>query len=209
VLVNLSESSKTYQVHLEAVDNYGSIKVSEVITVFGSSRVLNVSKSGTGVAIGKLADQNELFDVRWKSQFRNDVVIEGNLIASGLQKVTEFYTGSTAGTIQKTLASGDSIDNYKYLEILYTDDNNNGHGSTKIYSPNGRKIDLSLIEPSDNTASRTYIRRTMYTIAGDSNVFTITPSSTSRGYVQIDGATVTETKTDQNYIRIIKILGYK
>lgn len=209
VLVNLSESSNTYQVHLEAVDNYNGRKVSEVITVFGSSRALNVSKSGTGVAIGKLADQNEFFDVRWKSQFRNDVVIDGNLIATGVQKVTEFYTGSTAGTIQKTLASGDSIDNYQYLEILYTDNNNNGHGSTKIYSPNGRKIDLSLIEPSDTTASRTYIRRTMYTVAGDSNIFTITPSATSRGYVQIDGTTITQTATDQNYIKIVKILGYK
>lgn len=209
VLVNLNENSKTYQVRLQIVDNYNGTGTSSVITVFGSTRTLNITQDGTGFAIGKLADQNEYFDVRWKSQFRNDVVVDGNLIAPGVQKVVEFYTGSTAGTIQKTLSAGDNIDNYKYLEILYTDNNNNGHNSVKIYSPNGRLVDLSLIEVADSTATRTYIRRTLYTVAGDGNTLTITPSSAARGYVRIDGTTITETKTDQNYIKIIKVLGYR
>lgn len=209
VLVNLNEESKTYQVHLQIVDNYSVIGTSSVITVFGSSRILNITQDGTGVAVGMLAEQSELFDVRWKSQFRDDVVIKGDLIASGVQRVTEFYTGSTSGTITKTLVAGDSVDNYKYLEIFYTDNYNNGHNSVKVSSPNGRQVDLSLIEVADNTPTRTFIRRTMYTIVGDGNVLTITPSSTARGYVQIDGTTVTRTETNQNYIKIIKVLGYK
>lgn len=209
VLVNLKETSKTYNVYLQIVDKYNAIGTSSSTTVFGSSRALNVSKDGTGVAIGKMADQNKLFDVRWKSQFRSDVIIDGNLVATGLLKVTEFYSGSTSNTITKTLATGDSIDNYKYLEIFYTDNYNNGHNSVKVSSPNGRQVDLSLIEVADNTPTRTYIRRTMYTIVGDGNTLTITPSSTARGCVQIDNTTIIGTETNQNYIKIIKVLGYK
>lgn len=208
-VIKSCSTEKTYNIYATITDSYGGSASSTKITVFSKARTINIRSNGTGMALGKMAEQDSLLDVAWKSQFRSDVIVDGNLIANGIQRVTEFYTGSTAGTITKTLASGDSIDNYKYLEIYYTDNNNNGHNSVKIYSPNGRKIDLSLIEPSDNTASRTYIRRTMYTIAGDSNVFTITPSSTARGYVQIDGTAVTQTATDQNYIKIIKILGYK
>lgn len=209
VLVNLKETSKTYNVYLQIVDKYNAIGTSSSTTVFGSSRALNVSKDGTGVAIGKMADQNELFDVRWKSQFRSDVIIDGNLVATGLLKVTEFYSGSTSGTIQKTLSSGDSIDNYKYLEIFYTDNNSNGHNSVKVSSPNGRQVDLGLIEVADSTPTRTYIRRTMYEIIGDGNTLTITPNSIARGYVQIDDTSIIRTATDKNYIKIIKVLGYK
>lgn len=207
--VNLNESTKTYEVYLQITDSYSGVGSSSVITVFGASRILNITQDGTGVAIGKLADENELFDVRWKSHFRNDIVIDGKLIADGVFKVTEFYTGSTAGTIQKTLVNGDSLDSYKYLEIFYTDNNGNGHNSTKIYSPNGRTVYLDIIVPPGNSDQTTYIKTTKYTIVGDGNVFTITPSSTTGGGVHIEGSTIKETFTNSNYIKIIKVLGYK
>ena len=116
------------------------------------------------------------------------------------QKPVVLYSGSTSGTITLKYSSA----NYSYIEIFYADNNSNGHNSTRIYAPNGKKIDLSLIEASDNTSQRTYIRRSLYTISGS----TITPIADVCGYVQMDGTT-TSHLTGSNYIKIIRVLGYK
>lgn len=205
--IELADSETTYKVHAIVTDSLGGNNPSRTYTIYGAQKVLNIYKDGSGVAIGKKSSGSERFECRWNATFDGDVAINGNI--PGLLKETEFYTGSSAGTINKTLSSGDSLDNYKYLEIFYVDNNGNGHNSTRIYKPNGRKVDLSIIEPSDSTASRTYIRRTMYTIAGSGNTVTITPSSTARGYVDIDNTQIVTTKTDSNYIKIIRVVGYK
>ena len=123
----------------------------------------------------------------------------------------EFYTNtgtSGGGTITKTLASGDSLDNYSYLEIFYVDNYGNGHNSVRVYKPNGAQVDLSIVEVSDTIATNNYIRRTTYTISGSGTKVTITPNITTAGYIQISGTTVVQ-NTGVNYIRIRRILGYK
>lgn len=118
------------------------------------------------------------------------------------QKPETLYSSTgNAGTVTLLYSAA----NYSYLEIFYIDNNSNGHNSVRICSPNGKKIDLSIIEPSDTTASRTYIRRTMYTISET----TLTPDATKSGYVQIDGTTITQTATGTNHLKITRVLGYK
>lgn len=59
----------TYIFYARMTDIYGGNSSSNTVTVFGSSRVLNVSADGTGVAIGKMSDASRLFECRWDAQF--------------------------------------------------------------------------------------------------------------------------------------------
>ena len=125
----------------------------------------------------------------------NDIFVNGK----SLLPVTLYNSGASAGTIQLS----DSAANYSYLEIFFTDNNNNGNGSIKIESPNGKYADLSLIEQG-GTNKYTYIRRTEYLISGTS----ITPETSNAGFVLIVDNAVNQTTAGTNYIQITKVLGW-
>lgn len=125
----------------------------------------------------------------------NDIVVNGKSL---LPRV--LFTGNDLTPI--TLS--DSAANYTYLEVFYVDNNSSGFNSTRIYNPNGKTVDLSITEASDSTANRTYIRRTAFTISGN----TITPNTNTSGYVLIDGTNVSTTN-GANYIAIQRVLGYE
>lgn len=74
-LINLGETDNTYQVYLEIVDNYGGYDRTSTVTVFGQSRILNITSDGTGVAIGKMAEQSELLECRWPAKFNDHLTI--------------------------------------------------------------------------------------------------------------------------------------
>lgn len=125
----------------------------------------------------------------------NDISINGKSLIPVV-----LFTGNDLTPI--TLS--DSVANYTYIEIFYVDNNSAGFNSTRIYNPNGKTVDLSIVEPSDSTANRTYIRRTAFTISGN----TITPNTTTSGFVLIDGTNVSTTN-GANYIAIQRVLGYE
>ena len=219
VCVDLGESNNTYDVYLEIKDSYDGKCTSQSITVFGSFRILNITKDGTGVAIGKKAESSNLFDVKWPSYFndgvsiKNDLAVNGELTIGGnrLYKPTLFFSGTNNGTITITLDEEDTLDNYTYLEIFYTYEYNVGHNYTKVYVSqikDGITVDLSIVQAS-STTGRTYIRRTAYVVTCTDNVVTLKPSTEkSSGYVQIDNSTV-KTETGTNYINIRRVVGYK
>jgi hypothetical protein len=113
---------------------------------------------------------------------------------------TTLYNSSEGTTGTVTL--NDSAEKYSYLEIFYKDNNSNGHNSIKVYSPHGKKIDISTVEPSDGNIAITFIRRSLYAISGTS----ITPSVATCGYVKIDGTSVTHT-IGVNYLTIVRVIG--
>lgn len=115
----------------------------------------------------------------------------------GEEVIYDNESGST-GTITLTTAASQ----YVYLEIYFTDNNNDGGGYTKVYKPNGKVIDLSLIEAS--SGATTYYRRTEYTISGTS----ISPNVEFAGYVRISTATPSHT-TGTNYIKITRVVGIR
>lgn len=55
----------TYSVYAIVTDNYGGSTNSSTITVFGASRILNIRSTGTGIAFGKLAESDNLFECKW------------------------------------------------------------------------------------------------------------------------------------------------
>lgn len=110
------------------------------------------------------------------------------------------FEGNTRGTV--TL--NDSIANYDYIEILFTDNNSKDAGSVKLCNlgSSSQTINLSLTEAS--TSASSHIRRTAYICYGN----TLTPQTTSAGYLYFSGTTVKHT-SGTNYIAILKVLGYK
>lgn len=70
LLIDLSgNTTSTYQVSAVVSDKYGGQASSQTVMVFGETRVLNITKNGTGFAIGKIAESNELFECRWSAKF--------------------------------------------------------------------------------------------------------------------------------------------
>lgn len=78
-LINLGEDSKTYSVYATITDSFGGRNSSSTITVFGSTRIFNVSKDGTGFAIGKMAEIPEgypgIFECRWPAKFDSNLMV--------------------------------------------------------------------------------------------------------------------------------------
>lgn len=113
----------------------------------------------------------------------------------------ELYNNATgsAGTI--ALSSSIPLANLKYIEVFYTDNNSLEQCSRRIYSPNEKRICLSMIEAS--SATTTYIRRTAYTCTNG----TLIPNTETSGFVKISGTAVSHT-SGSNYIKITRVLGY-
>jgi hypothetical protein len=101
------------------------------------------------------------------------------------------------------ISLSDDVTNYTYIDIFYTDNNNNGHSFIRVYNPNNKSLDLSIVEASDSTAGRTYIRRTTYEISNQ----TLTPNTLSAGYVLVDSTSVSTT-SGTNFIKINRVVGY-
>lgn len=114
--------------------------------------------------------------------------------------VVMYNSSGTADEIR--ISGGFALSYYDYIEIFYTDNNGKRGGSDRIYSPDGKTFTLSIIEPS--AANKTMIRRTEYTAES----LTITPNTTTAGYMTINGSTVSHTGAGTNYIKIVRIVGY-
>ena len=128
-------------------------------------------------------------------------------------KPTVLYS-SSAGTYG-TLTLSYSAANYTYLEIFYADNNTRQLNSAKIYSPNGKYVTLSCIEPrSGNVTPRTYIRSSGWTISGTTMTAGRTDQSeTATGiYAQlgphVGGTDIHVAVEANNKIKIFRVLGY-
>lgn len=64
------EKNSTYEVCLTITDNYGGTAKSQTVLVFGQFRAINITKDGTGIALGKMAEEPGLFDCRWPTRFK-------------------------------------------------------------------------------------------------------------------------------------------
>lgn len=80
VLINLNgNTTNTYQVQLEITDYYGNTSLSNIRTVYGSFRSVNITKDGTGIALGKMAESNQLFECRWPVKFNGLLTSTGGI----------------------------------------------------------------------------------------------------------------------------------
>lgn len=159
-LINLGNSSTTYQVYLTITDKYGKSNRSSTITVFGQSRILNIKKNGTGVALGKMAESDNLFECKWDAKFdgKCDVVgacnVAGALTANGAANIKGDLTlGTTTVIGSKDSALKYSQNNGTWQTIL-TDQNIGNYAASKSslgnYLPlSGGTLTNSLELPSN------------------------------------------------------------
>lgn len=68
-----TDTDSVYMVYLTITDYLNGSSKSSTCTVYGPLRSINVTQDGTGIAFGKLADSNELFECRWPAKFNDDV----------------------------------------------------------------------------------------------------------------------------------------
>lgn len=129
-------------------------------------------------------------------------------------KPVSLYSSSTGNVGTVTLSQ--SAANFSYLEIFYTDNNGRQGNSVRIDSPNGKYVTLDCIEPSTtNTDPRVYLRTSGWTISGTSmTVGRSDLSGANRGvygqmYPHANGTNIDVKVTANNYIKIVKVLGYK
>lgn len=64
-----TDFSKTYKVYAKIVDAYGGSSTTDTGNVFGEARIFNITSDGTGIAIGKMAEETKLFECRWDARF--------------------------------------------------------------------------------------------------------------------------------------------
>jgi hypothetical protein len=97
-LIDLGENSATYQVYLTIADNYGGSNKSSVITVFGQARVMNVRSDGNGIAFGKMAETDNLFECKWPAKLDNNCSIDGSCSVGGNLTVGTSTQSATPNT---------------------------------------------------------------------------------------------------------------
>lgn len=87
VLNNIDVAS-TYTVYAIITDNYSGSSESNKITIFSSERIINVRPKGSGIAFGKMAEYDDLFDCKWAirtgepAQTMNNLSLQHNAITS-------------------------------------------------------------------------------------------------------------------------------
>ena len=119
-------------------------------------------------------------------------------------KPKTLYDNSSGTTGTVTLS--ETAANFNYLEVFYCDNNSKEHRSIKIANPNGKTITLDTIEPYD-TDKNMYIRTTSYTI---NNTSITVKTYIYMNFWKVSGSDNCGVNVEKsNYIKIIKVIGYK
>ena len=118
------------------------------------------------------------------------------------KRTTEVVLYNDTTGSNSTITLPETSANFKYIDIFYTDNGGRTGGYTRVYSPNGKIVCLSIVEAA--ASSYTYIRRTSYTFNGTS----LTPDTTLAGYALMTGTTLSHT-IGTNYIKIKRVVGYE
>ena len=114
------------------------------------------------------------------------------------------YNNSSGTT--GTITLSETAANFNYLEIFYCDNNSKEHRSIKISNPNGKTITLDTIEPYDADKNM-YIRTTSYAI---NNTSITVKTYIYMNFWKVSGSDNCGVNVEKsNYIKIIKVIGYK
>ena len=107
---------------------------------------------------------------------------------------------NSIGTYGPITLSSSAID-FTYLEVFYMNNNSSEVQSVKVYSPNGKTIELTCIEPS-STSGVAYIRTSLWTISG-----TALTHSASK-YIKLTTNQYPSVADNTQYIKIVRVIGY-
>lgn len=63
----------TYKVYAKITDSFGGSGTSSTYTLYGTQKILNIYRDGTGVAIGKKSSGSNLFECKWPAVFDGSI----------------------------------------------------------------------------------------------------------------------------------------
>lgn len=148
---------------------------------------------------------------------RNAIDIKGNkvlkinnipfeeIISKGESILGEILFENETG-VGTNITLAKNADNYSYLEIFYKD-NDGVSNSTKVYSPNGKKVSLHITN-LNNTGNATYIKSAQATINGTTITF-VTNGFGFNGEVSFVSPSTVNTPKSNPKIYITRVVGYK
>lgn len=192
VVLSGIDIGSTYTVYATVIDNYNGSTQSDKLTILSAERTINVTQSGSGIAFGKMADTDNLFDCKWP------IKTGGNYVAT--QPISLF--NSTSNGAFGTIELNDSVANYEYLEIYYADDSGTtSPSSIRICSPNNKTIDLTCTQAS---SASVYIIISRYTVVGNAINFI----RSKRVTLQNSSSPGISETTSTSYTRILRVLGF-
>lgn len=169
--------SKSYEIIVEVSDK---LSVNEI------DYTLNPGKNAIEIVGNEVVKINDIpFD---------EIISKGESVLGEI-----LFENETGNNGNITLNSDTS--NYKYIEVFYKDNNDRYGGYTKVYNPNGKNIDIDMVEALNSNNG--YIRRTRYLISGTEMTLS------NKGYIRFEGTNTIKYDTATNYIYIYKVVGYK
>ena len=124
-----ADSTSSYDVLLTVTDDFGSID--RLATGSSISKLWSIFSKGKGIALGKLAEIADAFEVAWNSYFRKDVMI-GNKEGYLDGKIGVFIDAEGYIHIQRDSSQG----YHPYIAFLL-DDNTEISGSIRVNSATG------------------------------------------------------------------------
>lgn len=74
-LIKNANPNKTYKISAVVEDGYLNGNLSPTKTVFSKSRIFNIRTDGNGMALGKMAESSDVFDVAWNGKFRKNMFV--------------------------------------------------------------------------------------------------------------------------------------
>lgn len=89
-------TDKSYDVYAIITDAYGGSSQTQTLSVYNSLRILNISRDGTGFAIGKMAEANNLLDVRWPIRTDDPATTMNNFTVGDSVNATATDSNDTA-----------------------------------------------------------------------------------------------------------------
>jgi len=173
---------------------------------FWKHRTINSVKYRAGFAIGNLDEpaislllQNrETTSIYYRLEIEKSKHIHMYGVGyTPFQTILYSNASGSSGTI--TLSA--SAANYNILEVFYTDEDGNQMQSIRAYNPNGKKITLDMIEPSNSAQAYAYQRTSLYNISGTSINYE------DAVYIQHNNQAVPTIKVTP-YIKITRVLGW-
>lgn len=117
-----------------------------------------------------------------------------------IHKEKVLYNNTSGATGNITLS--ESAANFTYLEIFYRDTSISSYNSTKIYSPNGKKISLGVIIQG-SSGTNTQFKSGIYDISG-----TAINQTNHKGHGQLNNNSASGANSG-NYIAIVRVIGYR
>ena len=109
-LLSSIDKSSAYTVYAIITDNYSGSTPSTTINILGESRILNITKDGRGLAVGKMsektdADTNGLFECAFDAKFYRNITINEKTLLDWTHPVGSIYQ-STDPTHPSSLFGG-------------------------------------------------------------------------------------------------------